>query len=61
MHTFAVTEEELDMLIDALKKGASRHNAFANFSPQSKVAGKHDRAASIMNRLQLRLVRLKSA
>jgi hypothetical protein len=53
-----LTKEEFEHLIDALNKGASRHEAFTRFSPMSRSVAKHERAAIAMRRLYRRFVEL---
>lgn len=56
--TMQLTKEDIEHLIDALNKGASRHEAFTRFSPMSRNVIKHERAAMAMRRLYRRFVEL---
>lgn len=57
MYTLELTNtEELEALIDALAKGASRHKSYAKFKPESRAADRHERAATVMCRLQRKLL-----
>ena len=57
MITLTLTVTEVEALLDALVKGASRHQAFARFKPQSGRTAKHEKAAEIMLRLHARLMK----
>jgi hypothetical protein len=51
---------ELDLLIEALSKAASRHESQAAFNPAGKNAREHDEKAAGMRKLRTRLVRKKN-
>jgi len=57
MLTMTFTPEEVEALLDALAKGASRHEAYAKFHRTSdRASRKHARAASQMRGMARRLV-----
>ena len=51
------TLREIEVLLDALKTAASRHEAQARFRPH--IAKKHDDIAAEMRKLQQRFLKLK--
>jgi hypothetical protein len=44
---------ELDLLIEALARAASRHESFSRYNP--RAAAPHDKKAAAMRKLQYRL------
>lgn len=48
---------ELELVIEALKARAGRHESMARFNPRN--AGPHDRTAAEMRKLWVRLLRAK--
>ena len=61
MVTYTFTPEELDAVLDALVKGASRHTAFANFNPAGKNTRKHEGLARTMVQLRRKLQTYRTA
>jgi hypothetical protein len=57
--TFTFTIAELNLLIEALSRAASRHESEARFNP--KNARPHDDKAAAMRKLRHRLLRKESA
>jgi hypothetical protein len=50
---------DINILLDALSRGASRHESLAAaLKPGSHFSGKHDRAAAAMRELHARLSRV---
>jgi hypothetical protein len=54
-YTFTFTHTELGALLDALKKGASRHESYAKFYPGQKEE-QHLAMAVVMRHLMQRLM-----
>lgn len=57
MFSLPVTAKELEALIDALEKGASRHESYARFY-KNRATQKHVDAAVVMRRLSRRIATL---
>jgi hypothetical protein len=55
-YTFAFTHTELGALVDALKKGAARHESYAKFYPGQKEE-QHRAMAATQQHLLQRLAR----
>lgn len=51
-YTLTFTHADIAVLIDALMKGAARHESYARFNPAGKKTGIHERLASNMRRLK---------
>jgi hypothetical protein len=47
-----LTKDEASALVDALTKGASRHESYAKFKPYSSKASTHEKSASLMRRIR---------
>lgn len=58
VYTIEVTALELEALIDALKKGASRHESYVKFYKDRKSNKTHELFANTMRKLNARLERL---
>jgi hypothetical protein len=53
------TVQELDLIIEALERAASRHESEARYNPRGRNRPEHDRTAIVMRRLRARLMKLK--
>lgn len=53
------TPRETDLIIEALRQCATRHESQARFNPLGKNVGEHEQKAMAMRNLGIRLIRAK--
>ena len=58
MNTLNVHRSEIDLMIDALRKGSARHASYAKFYP-GRQRDRHAETAAAMTQLRLRLQKLR--
>jgi len=52
-----LTADEIELLLEALNRAASRHESYSRFNP--RAAGPHDKKAAAMRKLRQRLNRTR--